>query len=334
MRLTALVDSPDHVCCRYRLRAFASAWAAAGYTLELLPRPASWWDWCRFLRRRFDTLIIQRRLFSPWQLTLLRRRCRFLIFDFDDAVFLRDSYSRKAFASSRRVRWFRAMMQAADAVVAGNDFLRDHAARWTHPERVRVIPTCVEVRNYPLARHDNRVAVQLAWIGSSSTLQGLEAVRPLWEAIGQQLPQLRLKLICDRIMRLDHLPILFCPWSEATEATELATCDIGISWVPDDPWSRGKCALKVVQYLAAGLPVVVNPVGVQADLVGSAPIGFAAQTTEQWIAALGRLAQEPALRRQQGRTGRQLVEHDYSVTVGAARWLQLLDCLHARARGA
>lgn len=330
MHLTALVQSPEHVCCRYRLAAFRSFLEEAGHTLELRSFPRNPWAWFR-LSRSLDpsgAVIVQRKLLHAWQLYLLRRASSFLMFDFDDAVFLRDSYSVKGIHSGSRRRRFAAMVRTADAVVAGNVFLRDQAIPWSAGNRVAVIPTCVDPNCYPMAKHHNRGQnVELVWIGSSSTLQGLERIQPWLEEIGQRRPDLRLKLVCDRFLRLRHLPVVECPWSEAGEAEALASADIGISWIPDDPWSRGKCGLKVLQYLSAGLPVVANPVGVQTAMVRHGETGFLAETPQEWWDAIRRLADDPALRRRMGQAGRQLVEREYSVEVGAIRWLTLLDRL-------
>ena len=89
-------------------------------------------------------------------------------------------------------------------------------------------------------------------------------------------------------MQLQHLPVRSCPWSESSEAAAIATADIGIAWVPDDLWSRGKCGLKILQYMAAGLPVVANPVGVQAEMVQHGETGFLAETSDQWHEAISR----------------------------------------------
>src|SRR5262249_55540596 len=149
-----------------------------------------------------------------------------------------------------------------------NDFLREQALSVVPAANVQIIPTCLEANRYPLAQHTRAKAdAHLVWIGSSSTLRGLEAIKPLLEEVGQSWPDLRLKLLCDRSLYLRHLPVLNCPWTEAGEAAELASADIGISWLPDDSWSRGKCGLKILQYMAAGLPVIANPVGIQVDLV-------------------------------------------------------------------
>jgi glycosyltransferase involved in cell wall biosynthesis len=140
-----------------------------------------------------------------------------------------------------------------------------------------------------------------------------------------------LKVICDRSLTLQDLPVAFCPWREASEAGDIAAADIGISWLPDDPWSRGKCGLKVLQYMAAGLPVIANPVGVQAQMVRHGETGFLAETPAEWHQAIARLAADPGLRRAMGQQGRRTLEAEYDVPVGAARWLEVLEQLQGRA---
>jgi glycosyltransferase involved in cell wall biosynthesis len=331
MRLTALVDGPNHVCCRYRVAAFRESLADAGHVLDLCPWPRSWWGRLTLHRTLgdADAVLVQRKLLPRWQLTLLRRSIRRLIFDLDDAVFLRDSYSAKGSHDPRRLRRFAAVCRAADVVVAGNTFLASAAAKHARADHVHVVPTCVDPDRYPVATHASS-DVELVWVGSSSTLRGLEAVRPLLEELGRRVPGLRLKLVCDRFLTLDHLAVVPCPWSEATEPAAIAASDVGISWVPDDDWSRGKCGLKVLQYMAAGLPVVANPVGVQAEMVRHGETGFLATTADEWCAAVRTLAENPELRRRMGEAGRRRVEDEFSVRTGAARWLALLASLQRK----
>ena len=94
--------------------------------------------------------------------------------------------------------------------------------------------------------------------------------------------------------------------------------------MPDDPWSRGKCGLKVLQYQAAGLPVVANAVGVQADFVRNGTTGFQAATSDEWVNAIRTLASDAALRKRLGDAGRRQVEERYSVDAGGALWLESL----------
>jgi len=328
VHVVALVESPDHVCCRYRVTAYRPHLEALGHRLDLRPWPKRWWSRLRLTHtlRGADVVLLQRRLLPLWLLYLLRCAAPRLVFDFDDAVFLRDSFSRKGPHSASRLHRFMATIETVDAVVAGNPYLAAEAARWVGgPGRVHVVPTCVNPGRYLPSRHGaGGTGVELVWVGSSSTLRGLEAVRPLFEEIGRGVPGARLKLVCDRFARFEHLPVVECPWTEAGEAAEIAAADVGVSWVPDDQWSRGKCGLKVLQYMAAGLPVVANPVGVQAELVRPGESGFLARTPAEWVAALRLLAGDPALRRRLGEAGRRRVEAEFSLQAGAARWQTIL----------
>jgi glycosyltransferase involved in cell wall biosynthesis len=332
MHLTALVGSPEHVCCRYRLAAYRPWLERAGHTLELVSLPRGWFGrWRLFRGLRHANVVLQRRLLPDWQLAVLRGAARLLLYDVDDAVFLRDSYSPKGLHDPGRLHRFAAVVRASDAVIAGNSFLGDQARRWVGGSSVHVIPSCVNPDLYsPLEDRPPRNETQLLWVGSASTLQGLERIRPLLEEMGARVPGLRLKLICDRFLQLSRMPVEVVSWTEAGEAAEIAAADVGISWVPDDLWSRGKCGLKVLQYMAAGLPVIVNPVGVHVEMVRHGENGFLAETPAQWVEAVRRLADDPELRRRLGWAGRRLVEQEYSVARGAAKWLGLLDGLDRR----
>jgi glycosyltransferase involved in cell wall biosynthesis len=329
VRVVALVESEDHVCCRYRLAAFRTAFAAAGHRLDLRPVPRTTFGRLSIGRDTSDAdaVIVQRKLLPRWAIGLLRQRVRRLLFDFDDALWLRDSYAPHGFDDPKRLRRFRATVAACDLVIAGNDFLAAEARRHTAPDRVVVIPTCVEPARYPVANHSPRDIVRLVWVGSHSTLRGLERFTHTLSAIGLAAPNVRLKLICDRFITVPGLPVDECAWRAETEAAEIAAGDIGIAWVPDDPWSRGKCGLKILQYQAAGLPVIANPVGVQADMVRDGATGFVAATPEEWVSAVIRLAADAALRQRHGLNGRRQVEDCYSVAAGARRWLAALERL-------
>jgi glycosyltransferase involved in cell wall biosynthesis len=329
VHLTALVESTDHVCCRYRLEAFRPHLEAAGHTLELRPLPRDAWSRLWLTRGlRGAAVVLQRKLLPAWELARLRRAAAVLLFDFDDAVFLRDSFAPRGLHHPGRLRRFAAAVRACDAVVAGNAFLAAHAARWAGADRVHVVPTCVDPARYPPAGpRPGAEDVQLVWVGSSSTLRGLEAASPLLEEIGRRVPGLRLKIICDRFLHLWNLPVIARPWSEDEEAWEVAAADVGVSWVPDDDWSRGKCGLKVLQYMAAGLPVVANPVGVHPEIIRHGETGYLAAAADEWVEYVGRLARDADLRAQMGRAGRERLERHYAVAGGAARWLDLLDGL-------
>jgi glycosyltransferase involved in cell wall biosynthesis len=325
MNVVALVDRPDHVCCRYRIAAFQSLLRCRGIELQIRQLSQSFLSRCLVYSqlKPFDAVVLQRKLLSPFELWLLRRNSKRLIFDYDDAVWLRDSYSGKGFDSPKRASRFHRLVQVADAFFAGNDYLASYAQQLQSRVKIHVIPTCVDPDKYPLCQYQNQVETRLVWVGSASTLQGLDQFRNVLELIGKQLPNIRLRLICDRFLKFEHLPVEEILWSEATEGRHIAESDIGISWIPDDPWSRGKCGLKILQYQAAGLPVVTNPVGVHPLMLGS-DRGILANTPEEWLQAIARLQRDPLLRQQMGRAGRANVEQLYSVSHGAELWEQAL----------
>lgn len=328
MRIAALVESPEHVCARYRVTAFRPFLEKADHALTLVSWPRPFPSRLVFDHRLWqaDVVLVQRRLLSGWQLFLLRRAAKRLWFDFDDAIFLRDSYHPKGPHSTRLLRGFARMAAASERVLAGNQFLAKHAARFTDPRRVVVVPTCVDVERYhPHPASGKGPAVRLVWIGSGSTMKGLELIRHQLEDLGKRNRNLNFRVICDRSMKLAHLTVSFQPWSEVTEAADLACCDIGLSWIPDDEWSRGKCGLKVLQYMAAGLPVVANAVGVHPDIIEDGKTGLLADTPHAWADAVQRLVDDPELRVRLGQAGRRRVEQTYHVAHGAARWLELLN---------
>lgn len=327
MRLIALVESPEHVCCRYRLESFRAHLEASGHTLELRTLPRGLFSRVSLFRelRTSDVVVLQRKLLPRTQLAMLRRYARRIVFDFDDAVWHRDSYDVKGLHSYRRIRRFARTVQSSEVVVAGNSFLSAEAARYSKDTRVMVIPTCVDPSEYPIATHMLRRSpgLNLVWVGSSSTLQGLERIRPILESIGRNIPGSRLKLVCDRFVGFANLPVDPIPWCAATESREIATADVGIAWMPDDPWSRGKCGLKVLQYHAAGLPVIANPVGVHNEFVTHGENGFTANTPDEWLTAAHALT-DANLRRTLGHAGRAQLEERYSVAAGAKHWVELL----------
>jgi glycosyltransferase involved in cell wall biosynthesis len=252
-------------------------------------------------------------------LRILRSASRHLVFDFDDAVLFRDSYNRRGHESAWRFRRFANTVRLVDTVVAGNDYLADCALRaGAGVERVHVIPTCVDPGRYPIARHESSPSlVDLVWIGSSSTLRGLEESGAIWERLSKVSPDLRLRIICDRFPESFPLRVVPVPWSEQTEADELAAAEIGISWLPDDLWSRGKCGLKVLQYQAAGLPVVANPVGSHSEMIRTGETGILAATDDEWVDAVASLAVDAGLRRRMGLMARKQVESSYSISAWA-----------------
>lgn len=331
-RLAALIQGEDHLCYRYRLAAFAPALAARGWTIDPVVIPPGSLATLQLHRRlaAADVVLLQRRLFAWLRLGLVRRSAQLLVFDFDDAVYCRDTASARPAESAGRQRRFRSVIRQADAITAGNAHLIGQAIRAGGAGKTHYFPTCIDAARYPLAEHrQSRDVIRLAWIGDPRTLHSLDAARACLAEVCREAPALRLRVICSAFPELPGVPVEPCVWSSASEVADLAACDIGVSWLPEHPWSLGKCGLKVLQYMAAGLPVVANRVGVHRDLVRDGETGFLADTPQEWRTAVARLAASVELRRRLGKAGREWIARHYGVARWG-RWLaQFLDDLRA-----
>ena len=191
-----------------------------------------------------------------------------------------------------------------------------------------VIPTVIDTSRYPEKSRPNQSdSLEMVWIGSSSTLQSLEIIRPILETIGKTFDGISLKVICDSFPSFEHLKITQVRWEEDREVEEISGSQLGICFMPDDRWSRGKCGLKLLQYMAAGLPVIANPVGVHVEIINHNQNGFLATTCEEWVSAIRSIYKSKEQQMIMGANGRKIVEASYSVCANAGKWVNLLDKL-------
>lgn len=331
--LLVLIERPGHVCYRYRAQAFAASLREANWQLDPQPLARGVLPFIRQMRdvAAADAVLLLRRLLSWWQIRLLRRNAKALIFDIDDAVFYRDSNSSRGHESGQRLRRFAATVARADAVLAGNAFLAGEARRFARTDIVHEFPTCVDPSLYSLQKPQRCGGdIRLVWIGSRSTMTSLDEIQPGLAEASRRLPGLKLRVICDAFPSLAGVTVEPVPWSEATETAELARADVGISHLPEHPWSRGKCGLKVLQYMAAGLPVVANPYGVHESMIVSESTGLLAASPTAWADAIVRLANDSNLRERMGASGRRRVEADYSVGIHGPRLGEILRRIEAK----
>jgi len=256
--------------------------------------------------READAVVILRRTPGWWYGRRLRKASRLLIFDMDDAIFV-----PRSGLFSRRPARFRHVIKRCDYVWAGNSYLAAAALRFN--DRVSRVPTSIEIERYQPVSNKPQERVVLVWIGSRSTRKYLTDILPALEQACTECKTLRLRVIADFVLQSDILPIENVAWSQATEVDALATATIGIAPMRDDLWTRGKCGLKVLQYMASGLPVITSPVGVNRDLVETGVTGLHAGSIQQWVDAIHTLAHDPAMVTSMGAAGRQKCESGYTL---------------------
>jgi len=254
-----------------------------------------------------DLVFIQRKLLAPWLVSALKRRCSKLVYDFDDAIFSKSSGK----PSNRRMAKFRKVLDTADLVLAGNAYLAEQC-QFTCPDvDTIVVPTPVDQDLYDREIEKQKGCV-LVWVGSSSTRKYLEFHRDIFEEIGARFPNVRLKVIADFEFKLDKLPVENIQWSSETESRELGSAHIGIAPMIDNQYTRGKCALKIIQYMAAGLPVISSRVGANSEVIVNGETGFLVDSLEEWIEAVEHLETDPSARDKMGSAGYQRMQENYS----------------------
>lgn len=270
------------------------------------------------LRRlgRYDAVVVHRWATfygPPWVESRAGRRLP-LVYDFDDAIFVRQASRANAWTAAFKPRSkTAAICRTARHVIVGNEYLASYARQ--HAPAVTVIPTTIDTDAYvPVERTPNPVPV-VGWSGSVTTVPHLETIATALARVAQGA-DFELSVLGGQ-PRLAGCRMTAAPWSEASELPTLRRFDIGLMPVPDDEWARGKCGLKALQYMALGIPPVVSPVGVNAEIVEDGVNGFHARTESEWVDRLLRLISDADLRKRLGTAARQSVERRYSAKVQA-----------------
>jgi glycosyltransferase involved in cell wall biosynthesis len=166
----------------------------------------------------------------------------------------------------------------------------------------------------------------VGWIGSPATTPHLASVAPAIAAL-RDLPGLSVETVGAAPFGIEGVCVTNRPWSEDAETADIARFDVGIMPLPDDPWSRGKCGYKLIQYMATGLPVVASPVGANRRIVEDGVSGFLASDLGAWSSSLRTLHADPALRARFGAAGRARAVAQYSRAAIAPRLLALFESL-------
>jgi glycosyltransferase involved in cell wall biosynthesis len=188
-----------------------------------------------------------------------------------------------------------------------------------------VIPTGIDQERYHLKTYPvQQERVTLGWIGDHGSIHYLEKMRPIFDRISAKYPHVELKIVCDTFFDCDRMKVIKKKWSSEEEVADLQGLDIGLMPLVDDPWSWGKCGLKIIQYQGVGVPVVCTPVGINKDLVEDGTNGFWAMTPEEWEEKLSLLIENPGLREQMGREGWKRVMRDYTYEACAPRLFSIL----------
>lgn len=275
--------------------------------------------------KNYDLVLIEKEALPwlpNWIESFLLRKSRYLL-DFDDAQFHRydDHYFRLIrYVYSAKID---RLIAKSHLVIAGNKYIsarcKSASARW-----IEIIPTVVDLDRYvPKQIYLGQKVLRIVWIGTPETVKFLNFLSGLLAELAKR-HSFTLRVIGAGKITMPGVPIEFLPWSADTESSMISNCDIGIMPLPDTLWERGKCAYKLIQYMACGLPVVASPVGANCDVVINDKTGFFATSELDWIEKLEQLLCDAELRQRFGELGRLRVESSYNLQKTALELVNLI----------
>lgn len=273
----------------------------------------------------FDLIWIEYEIFPwlpAWGEALLSRLGIPYVVDYDDAIFHRYDMHPSKLVRSFLGRKIDSVMSIAALVIAGNEYLADRA-RKAGAHQVEILPTVVDLARYPLSKKERNRIFTVGWIGSPATAGYLDLVSDAFREVAGS-GRVNVMLVGSGPVSLEGAPCEVRSWSEEREAGDIGGFDVGIMPLPDEPWTRGKCGYKLIQYMACGIPVVASPVGVNTSIVEHGRTGFLAETEREWVEALSTLRDNPELGERMGAAGRRKVEEHYCLAVTAPRLAELL----------
>ncbi|MAO85018.1 MAG: hypothetical protein CMH50_14255 [Myxococcales bacterium] len=262
----------------------------------------------------YDLVIVEQELapLLPFAVEkYLLASARRVVIEMDDAHHLKPGRAGKF------KRWF----AAADGVICGNEFLASAVQR--AGGKPFIVPTVVDVEQYAVKKHSPHQPLRLVWLGLASNLHHLHQHEEAFRQLNSEM-ELELVVISSEAPHFSGVNIRHEPWSEADESRLVSDCDVGVMPLPDEPWTRGKCGLKLLQYMACGLPSIASPVGVNTQIAQDGGV-LLAESHQEWIEGIRRL-RDPARRQQMGGDARRSVETRWSLQA----WVEQVAELYQR----
>jgi glycosyltransferase involved in cell wall biosynthesis len=294
-----------------RARAYRPGWLV-GTLLQRIPGVVR--------SHSYDVTLLQREMVATL-VTLEPFTGRPRVLDVDDAIWL---YSR-AGAAGR-------IAGTCDAVFCGNSFLADYFGQYC--SNVFVIPTAVDIDRFRPsdAADTSRAAPVLGWSGQRSALPDLYRIEEPLATVLELRPDCKLRVICDRPPHFRLIApkrVDFVRWHPDVEVAALQSLTVGLMPLADTEWARGKCSYKMLLYMACGVPAVVSPVGMNAEVLAHGEVGVGARTAAEWIDALLHLVDDARDHDRMANAGRRVAVDHFSLNAVGALLAQGLHAVAA-----
>jgi glycosyltransferase involved in cell wall biosynthesis len=274
--------------------------------------------------RDYDLLWVEKELLPyipEWLERILIGNIPYAV-DYDDAQFHIYDYYGSKLTKILLAQKIDRVMAHAQLVIAGNKYIATRAAK-AGAKRIEIIPTVIDLDRYSIKSDPRSRNFNIGWIGSPGTSIYLKSIQSVFENLDRQR-DCTFTLVGAGHLTLGNLELAIRDWREQSEVEDIKSFDVGIMPLDSTPWEEGKCGIKLIQYMACGLPVVGTPIGVNQEIIAHGVNGFQANSLAEWTEYLSKLANDPRLCEQMGAKGRAMVESKYCLQVTAPKLAQLL----------
>ena len=245
-----------------------------------------------------------------------------MIFDFDDAIFLENFNPANSFYRFLKFpSKIKHIIRMSKVVIAANMFLKEYAGKFN--KNVYIIPTCVDTEKFNALEKNNNPLI-IGWIGSPTTAPYLRIIYGALRRLSRRYAFVFKVVGAGEDMVIPDVRVENREWRMAEESHDFQSMDIGVYPLPDNLWARGKAGFKAIQYMAAGVPAVVSPVGMVNDFIQDGSNGFLAGTEDEWVKKISALIENVSLRHDIGFAGRKTVEEKFSVKVNVYKYLEII----------
>jgi len=294
-------------------------------------------------KKRYTLVLIEYELFpyfpALFEYILYKRGIRYIV-DYDDAIFHKYDMSKNKLIYGFLKNKIAKVMKYADHVIVCNTYLESYAKKYN--DNAFRLPTVVQLDKYKkemetfskqelIKKEDDTFVI--GWIGSRTTSVYILEILPAIEKFVTTYPNVQFDLVGFDSNLLSHEELEkyhmnVITWKEEKEIENILNFDVGVMPLNDDPWSRGKCGFKLVQYMSCSKPVIASPVGVNILLVKEDENGFLAKTVDEWFSAFEKLYLDKSLRKKMSEYNFHKIETEYSHEKNCSAYVELIeDCL-------
>ena len=170
----------------------------------------------------------------------------------------------------------------------------------------------------------------VGWIGSRSTSVYILNMLDIFDKLIKKYPNMHFNLIgfdkdLLKQVQIRNYNLNILPWIEKEEIRNILDMDIGIMPLTNDPWSKGKCGFKLIQYMSCKKPVIASSVGINCSIVKSGENGFLASTNEEWYKAIEKLYLDKGLRDKISQNNFEKILKDFNFDKNCEQYLKLLN---------